>query len=106
MNNNTTKGQTMTTTEKPFLGDFDFLPVRSSIDSGPLPSATSDAFQAASIEAISSLPDDDEVLTIRVAALVWRMEAIRARRQLGPDADVCGRAVMRAVAARLYDAVQ
>lgn len=83
-----------------FDGYFAFLPFRSQMDDGPLPTPTSDAFQAASCDAIHAL-NSSSIITTMAAAKVWRMEAIRARLH-NPRVDVSSKEVMQAVAARLH----
>jgi len=90
---------------KHFDGSFEFLPLRSQIDDGPLPAATSEAFQLAACAA-SSIDEAGGIITWEAAAKVWRMEAIRERRLRGDDADTGSHAVMARVSDRLYRAAQ
>jgi hypothetical protein len=88
---------------KYFDGSFEFLPLRSHLDDGPLPAATSEAFQLAACSA-ATIDEADGVITWESAARVWRMEAIRERILHGHHANTASHAVMDRVAARLHRA--
>jgi hypothetical protein len=91
------RAMTDQTNTAPFAGDFDFLPVRASLEFGRVPSVPSMAdFDDAQSFAINADP-----FTIEGAAAVWQAEAVRWRRG-NPDIDLDTKAIASATARRLF----
>jgi hypothetical protein len=87
-----------------FDGSFEFLPVRSQLDAGPLPAAAGGAFEnAVSALRCAELDAPMGAVTWAVAAARWRVEAIRERRMHGEGACVTSPAVFARVAAALVE---
>lgn len=85
-----------------FDGSFEFLPIRSALDTAPVPThPTDDDFHLA-VSALRSVETADGSITWHIAAARWRVEAIRARRS-APGCDIASPAVFAATAAALYE---
>jgi hypothetical protein len=82
-----------------FLGDFDFLPVRATLDIGRVPlSPSMRDFDDAQTLALNADP-----FTIKGAAEVWFAEAVRWRRDPErANADLDTEAIAKATARRLF----
>lgn len=85
----------VTTPDRPFLGDFDLLPLAAHLQHGAVPThPTSDDFQLTA----ARLGDSSD------AASLWHLEAVRERRlNPGRPLEDAKKDINRRVAARLHE---
>lgn len=87
-----------------FDGSFEFLPIRSQLDTTAVPYApTGDDFHLAVSQLRSAEDESAGIITWRVAAARWRVEAIRERRANGSGSCITAQSVFDRVGAALFD---